>query len=74
MPISLLDTPFFKIQYNPIFSSQLRLDFPRDLFPVDLTVKISKELQSSSRLATCPPHLNLLDTIVVNTVVERYKL
>ena len=40
----------------------------------NLLVKILKELQPSSNLATCPAHLNLLDLITLTILGERYKL
>ena len=52
-----------------IWSSHLRLGLPKGLFPVGLPVKISKALLSSSILATCPPHLNLLDLITLTLYV-----
>ena len=57
-----------------ILSSHLRLGLPKVLFPVGLPVKILKELLSSSILATCPAHLNLLDLITLPILGERYKL
>ena len=57
-----------------ILSSHLRLDLPKDLFPVGLPVRILKALLLSSILATCPAHLNLLDLITLTILGERYKL
>ena len=37
-PIPRIDTYLFKV--HPIFSSHIRLDRPKSLFPVGLTVKI----------------------------------
>ena len=56
-----------------ILSSQLRLGLPKGLFPVGLPVKVLKALLSSSILATCPAHLNLLDLITLAILGERYK-
>ena len=52
-----------------ILSSHLRLGLP-----VGLHIKILKALLSSSIMAMCPVHLNLLDLITLSTLGERYKL
>ena len=46
---------------------------PRDLFPVDLLIKILKALLPSSILATWSAHLNLLDVMTLALLGERYK-
>ena len=61
-PITLIDTHLFKANSNIVLPST-----PRP--PKGLPVKILKALLSSSILATCPAHLNLLDliTLTINT-------
>ena len=57
--------------YQPS-SSYLRLGLSNDLFPVDLYVKIWKELLPSSILATWPAHITCID-FTVTILGERYK-
>ena len=57
-----------------ILSSHLRLGLPKGHFPVGLPVTILKELLLSSIQATCPAHLNLLDSFTLIILDERYKL
>ena len=57
-----------------ILSSHLHLSLPKDLFPVGLPAKILKALLSSSILTTLLAHLNLLDSIILSILEERYKL
>ena len=63
-PITLIDTYLFKVHSNIVLPSTPRL--PKGLIPVGLPVKILKALLPSSILATCPAHLNLLDSAVSN--------
>ena len=65
-PIPRIDIYFFQAHSHIVL--------PKDLFPVDLPVKILKALLPSSILATCPAHLNLLDLITLTILGERYKL
>ena len=57
-----------------ILSSHLRLGLPKGFFPVGSPVKILKALLASFILAAWPVHLNLIDTITLNILGERYKL
>ena len=57
-----------------ILFSHLCLGLPKGLFPVGLPVKILKAFLSSSILATCPAHRNLLHLITLTILGERYKL
>ena len=61
-PIPRIDTYLFKVHSNIVL--------PKGLFPVGLPVKILKALLSSSILATCPAHLNLLDLITKYEVLH----
>ena len=67
-PISCIDTYLFKVHSN--IASHLRLGLLKGLLPV----KTIKALLSSSILATCPAHLNLLDLITLTILGERYEL
>ena len=67
-----IDTYFFKIYSDIVLPSMLRSH--KGLFPAGVPVKILKVYLSSSILATCPAHLNLLDLITLNILGERYKL
>ena len=56
-PIPRIDTHLFKVHSN------LRLGFPKGLFPVDLPVNILEILLPFSILAIWPAHLHLLHLI-----------
>ena len=71
-PIPRIDTYLFKDLSNIVLPSTHRP--PQWSFPVGLPVKILKALLLSSILATCPTHLNLLDSIILTILGERYKL
>ena len=71
-PVPRIDDYFFKIYPN--FSSQLCVGLPRGIFPVDLLLKIFKELLLSSILAICPARLNLIDLMTLAILDEWYEL
>ena len=56
---------------NHLLFSHLRLELPRDLFPVGLSVKIVKAFLVYYILATCPVIRNLLDLITLSMLGER---
>ena len=56
-----------------LLSFHLCQGLPKDLFPVNLPVKIIKSLLPSSILATSTAHFNLLDLITLTILGERYK-
>ena len=67
-----IDTYFFKIHSNIVLPSTSRL--PKGLFRVGVPVEILKALLPSYILAKRPTHINLLDSIIVTILGERYKL
>ena len=71
-PIVCSDTYFFEIHSNIVLPPIPRP--PQRSLSYGLPVKILKALLSSSILATCPAHLNLLDLISLAILGERYKL
>ena len=66
----------FSSRSKLILFSHLRLDLPKDQFPVGLPVKSLKALLPSSNLATCPTHLNLLGLITLTTlsILKKYNV
>jgi len=67
------NSPHFSSRSILILSSHLRPGLPKGLFSVGLPVRILKALLSSSILATCPAHLNLVDLITLTILGERFK-
>ena len=72
--IQFLISTNISLKHFLILPSHECISLPRDLFSVDLPVKMLKTLLTSPILATCSVHLNPMHLITLIILGEMYKL